>query len=351
MRRTRRIPPNLFTIAFGLAGLAEAWRVAARVLVIPAAVADAIFIVAAAVWLIVVAAYAAQGPRQLLADLRDPVLAPFVPVAVIAPMLLFAQLSTVAFAAGRVLVLVFAAATIAADGWMTGQWVTRDLDQDTMHPGYLLPTVAGPLVGASAVAAVHLNTLADALFGIGVISWLLIGSGIWYRLFFRPALSPALVATLAIEVAPPCLAGFAYFALDGGATDFIARALGGYAVLMAVMQLRFLPLYVRLRFSIGVWAFTFSYAVAASDGLLWIALTRPRGAAGYAIAVITLITVLITAIAARTIIAIGRRQFLPARPPARVPRQRDSRLPAPDVKTSPVKAGDASSTADRRERP
>jgi tellurite resistance protein len=340
----------VFTIAFGLAGLAEAWREAGRLLVIPAGVPDAIFIVAAAVWLTVVVAYAAQGPRRVFADLRDVVLAPFVPVALITPMLLSAQLSTVAFAAGRVLAVVFIAATVVVAGMMFGQWVVGGLDQDYMHPGYFLPTVAGGLVGASAASAVHLPALAEAMFGLGIISWVLLGSNVLYRLFFRPMLSPALVPTLAIEVAPPCLAGFAYFAITGGAVNFVARGLGAYAVLMVLMQLRFIPLYVPLKFSISTWAFTFSYAVAASDALLWIALTRPRGAAGYAIAVITLITILITAIAARTIIAIARRQFLPAPAPATLPRQRDSRLPALDPNTSPVKAADASSP-DGGERP
>jgi tellurite resistance protein len=60
-----------------------------------------------------------------------------------------------------------------------------------------------------------------------------------------------LVPTLAIELAPPAIAGTAYFALTAGKVDFIARALGGYAVLMALVQLRFVPLYARLRFSIG----------------------------------------------------------------------------------------------------
>jgi len=66
-----------------------------------------IFLVAAVAWLVLVAGYATQGARQLLADLRHPVLAPFVSLAVIIPMILAAALATVAFAAGRALVIVF----------------------------------------------------------------------------------------------------------------------------------------------------------------------------------------------------------------------------------------------------
>jgi hypothetical protein len=56
---------------------------------------------------------------------------------------------------------------------------------------------------------------------------------------------------------------------------------------------------------------TFSYAAGATDALLWITATRPAGARAYAGVVIGLITALIAAIAARTVVAIVRGQFLP----------------------------------------
>jgi len=171
--------------------------------------------------------------------------------------------------------------------------------------------VAGGLVGATAAAGVRLPGVAEASFGIGIGCWLLLGSLVWNRLFFRPMLPAALVPTLAIEVAPPAVAGVAYFTLTGGTINFAARVLGGFCVLMALTQLRFVPLYARLRFSPGFWAFTFSYAAVAADALLWIAIARPPGATGYAIAVVTLITVFIAAIGARTVLAVARGELMP----------------------------------------
>lgn len=144
--------------------------------------------------------------------------------------------------------------------------------------------------------------------------WLLVGSLLLNRLFFRQMLPPPLVPTLAIEFAPSVVAGVAYFALTGGTVNFVASALGGYAVLMAVVQFRLIPLYARLRFSLGFWSFTFSYAAGATDALLWITATKPSGARAYAAVAITLITVLIAAIAARTVVAVARGQFLPQPP-------------------------------------
>jgi tellurite resistance protein len=306
------IPPNLFSIAFGLAGLADAWDAARSVLAIPPAVPDGLFILAAAVWLALVVLYLAKGRTRIAADLRDAVLSPFVGVILIVPMLLGTGLASVALTASRVVVLVFLAATVLFGGWLTGQWIVADLDQDLAHPGYFLPTVAGGLLGGFAAAAVGLHAIAEVSFGIGIICWLLLASTILSRLFFRRALPVPLTPTLAIEVAPPAVAGLAWFLMNGGTADIIARGLGGYTLLMVLTQLRFIPLYARLRFSPVFWAFTFSYAAVATDALLWIAVARPPGGTGYAIAVIIAITAFIAAIAARTVLAIARGQFLPA---------------------------------------
>jgi tellurite resistance protein len=146
-----------------------------------------------------------------------------------------------------------------------------------------------------------------------MVGRLLLGSILLNRLFFRPALPAALLPTLAIELAPPAVAGVAYFALGGRASSLLACVLGGYAVLMALVQLRLLPLYARLSFSPGFWAFTFSYAAAATDGLEWISQKKPAGATAYAIVIIAAITALIGVIAFRTVILLIRGELL-ARP-------------------------------------
>ena len=202
---------------------------------IPQAVPNVFSVLGAAVWLVLVGAYLAQGPRIIMADLRDPVLSPFVSAAALTAMILSATLAKDAFAAGRVLVIVFLAVTIALGGWLTGQWITGGIDPDAVHPGYFLPTAAGGLIGASAAAAVHLHALAEASFGIGVICWLLLASMILNRLITRPALPNALVPTMAIELGIPAVAGPAYFAVAGRTVTFMACALGGYAVLMALV--------------------------------------------------------------------------------------------------------------------
>ena len=96
-----RVPPNLFAIALGIAGLTEAWHAAVPVLRTPQAIPDALSILDAALCLVLVGAYLAQGPRIILADLRDPVLSPFASASALTAMILAATLATDAPAAGR----------------------------------------------------------------------------------------------------------------------------------------------------------------------------------------------------------------------------------------------------------
>jgi tellurite resistance protein len=165
-------------------------------------------------------------------------------------------------------------------------------------------------VGAAAAAEVGLRPVAEAAFGIGVLSWLLLGS---VMLNFRPRLPTALVPTLAIEIAPPAIGGVAYLAISGPALG--TYILGGYTVLMALVQARLIPLYLRLRFNYAFWAFTFSYAIAASYALDWLHLKHPAGEQVYGAIVLALITGLIATIAVRSLILLAKGQFLPAREP------------------------------------
>jgi tellurite resistance protein len=50
-----------------------------------------------------------------------------------------------------------------------------------------------------------------------------------------------------------------------------------------IVQLRFLPVFRRLRFSPGFWAFTFSYTAAAGDALAWLRFRSAPGGKALAI--------------------------------------------------------------------
>ena len=310
------IPPNFFGITLGLAGLADAWQTAAAFYGVPSGISAALYLLATLVYLLLVGALVARvvlRPRSVLAEVRHPLLAPFFALVPITGLLLAFGLAPYALGAAQVLFVVFLTVTLLFGGWLTGQWIAGPLEQDSIHPGYFLPTVAGGLIGGEVAPTFGLSGVGWLSFGIGVLCWLLLGSLILNRLFVRPMLPAALVPTLAIEVAPPAVAGNAYAALTGGRSDAVAYVLAGYTMLMVLVQLRLLPLYRALPFAPSFWSFTFPYAAVAVDTMSWIQVARPAGTRLLGGAVLGALTMLIGGIALRSLLALRQGRFLPVR--------------------------------------
>src|SRR6201996_2194904 len=91
MSPARRVPPNLFGVGVGLAGLGEVWRVAEHYGRVPAVVATVLAVLSGLAWLTVLLAYLrwVMADRLSLArDFADPALAPFLSLVLIVPIFL-----------------------------------------------------------------------------------------------------------------------------------------------------------------------------------------------------------------------------------------------------------------------
>lgn len=310
-----RIPANFFAIGFGLAGLCVTWRITDHYGYAPAGVGDALAALSALAWLAVLLAYlryAIADRAALRRDLADPVMAPFLSLALITPMLL-AVVGVAPYAPqpGRVLFDVFVALTVLLGGWFTGQWICGSLELDKFHPGYFLPTAAGGLLGADGAALVGQQRLAEVMFGFGAVSWLITATIVLGRLYLRPPLPGPLVPTLSILTAPPAVATLAWSDTHGGHIDVVMSFLAGYGALMVLAQLRLLPAYRRLPFMPSTWAFAFSWSAVASAAMYWLNDTRPAGYRAEEYVLLASNSILVVAIAARTLIALYRGQLLP----------------------------------------
>lgn len=301
---TTRIPLNFFGMGFGLAGLATAWRIAVELGLAPHWVSDTLTAVATLVWAIscvLYLRYALTTRRAFIRDLQDMTAGPFASLALITPLLLVADgLAPYAHDLAVALTDIMAVAIVALGGWFTDVWMHGGVELDRLHPGYFLPTVAGGLVASASAAEVGQIRLAQVLLGLGLICWVIIGSMIMGRLIFRPPLPDALAPTMAIEIAPAAVASVAYLFSTGGRVDRFAAILAGYGLLMIAAQLPLLRRYLRLRFSLTTWAFTFSWAAVASTALFWIASGRPSDERIYSYLVLAAISLLIGGVAVRS---------------------------------------------------
>ena len=327
---TVRLTPNLFGIPFGLTGLAQCWSLAAAEDAAPAWPADALSALAALVWAGLLVAYVrnAVAAGRLRSDLVDPTFGPFTSLAVIVPMLLGTALARHAHDAGEVVFLAALVATLLLGSWLVGRWIVTDLALAQWHPGYFLPTVAGGLIGAAGCAAFGHDALAGLMFGYGAVCWLVLGSIILLRLFTQPALPATLVPTIAIEVAPPVVAGTAWFAVNGGRADAVALGLAGYAVLMVLVQLSLVPVYRRVPFGPGWWSFSFSYTAVVTVAIHWLAVEDAPGQELLTQALLAVITAWLAVLTGRTAASLARGTFLPR--PAPTPAVPAPHAPAPE---------------------
>ncbi len=316
-----RLTPNLFAIPFGLCGLAQCWSLAAAEDAAPAWPADVLYALGAVVWAGLLVAYVRNtvAAGRLRTELADPTFGPFTALVVIVPMLLGTALARHASGAGEAVFLVALVATVLLGSWLVGEWIVTDLALAQWHPGYFLPTVAGGLIAAGGCAAFGYDALARLMFGYGAVCWVVLGSVILLRLFTQPALPAALTPTIAVEVAPPVVAGAAWFEINGGRADAVALGLAGYAVLMVVVQVRLAPLYRRLPFGPGWWSFSFSYAAAFAIAIRWLAVEDAPGQRLLTQALLAVITAWLALLVVRTATHVARGTFLPR--PAAAPRE------------------------------
>ncbi|MFJ6393337.1 TDT family transporter [Streptomyces sp. NPDC091972] len=317
-RSPYRLTPNLFGIGFGTAGLAQVWSTATDTVAAPPWPSYLLWILAAAIWLVTLFAYLrntiAQG--RLRTEMADPTTGPFTALIAIVPMLLGIGLAPHARTAGEAVFAVSLVLTIVLGSWLTSLWIRADLELRQWHPGYFLPTVAGGLIASACSSALGWKTLSHLMFGYGMVCWFVLGSILLLRLFTQPMLPAPLLPTIAIEVAPPVVAGNAWFAINGGKADLGAEILGGYALLMVLVQVCLASTYRRAPFGPGYWAFAFSYAAVFTNGVHWLDAKRVAGQEPLTYLALAIATLAYTLLATRTVLGLARRSFLPRTPAA-----------------------------------
>lgn len=303
----QRIPLNTLAIAFGLAGLAAIWTTAGRILGVSEAVGQVLWVGVVVAWVWLIVAHLRRGARSdesLAAQLRHPAQGPIAALVPIVGMLIGADLYRFVPVAGLVLVIVSLVVAAAFAGWILAFWHTGNLTPEAFHGGYLLPTVAAGLIAATTSFKVGLPLLAVGCFAVGIFFWVVVSTVLLARLAFFAPLPDALTPTCAILLAPPAVAGTAWFTINGEQADLVSMALLGLLVLMALQQLALIPRYRRLPFTLGFWSFTFPLAAAGGYGVEWLFIAGFVGWQVIAWLLVALVTVVIVAVGIRSLVLV-----------------------------------------------
>ena len=261
------VPASFFGIVLGLSGLANAWRVGARIWQLPAVVGEVLTFVSLAVWLLLIALFLLKwtiAREEAFKEVAHPVLCCFIGLIGVTTMLTAGGLLPYSRIGAETLFFVGAAYTLAFSFWRTGGLWHGERDIATTTAVLYLPSGAGCFVTAIVGAALGFQGWAQLFFGAGFFSWLAIESALLHRLLTGPALPPPLRPTLGIQLAPPTVGALAYISVMQGPADILVHAMIGYGLLQALILVRLLPWLTKEAFGVGYWAFTFGATALAT---------------------------------------------------------------------------------------
>jgi tellurite resistance protein len=304
------LPISLFSIPLGIAGLGGAWTAAAQALDVSDLPAQLAYAVAAVIFVAFTLVYVVGTIRHesgsFHLDLRHPLTGPLTAYLPVVAILLIANYADRLGELAPWLIYVSVAALAINAAQQVAHWLKAPLDQDALHPGYFLPVVAGPFIASVGLVSVDAREAAIAVFGVGIYFWLLLGAVITSRLFVGSPLPPPFRPVLSILLSPPGVASVAWFAIADGRIDQVQAAVGGITLFMLLVQLVFLPDYLRLPFSAQHWVFTFPLATVGNAGVRWAAGVHFDGWQLVAWIILAISTVSILAIVAGTLRDVGR---------------------------------------------
>jgi tellurite resistance protein len=327
------VPAGFFGIVLGLAGLGSGWRLAAHVWNLTPLVGEAVSLLAAAVWFVLILLFVGKWiwlRAEALAEFRHPVLCCFVGIVPVTTALVGWAIRPYFYPLALVLAIVGVVGQLVFSVYRTGALWQGGRDHSATTPILYLPTVAGSFVSAIVLSAFGHSSWAVPFFGAGLLSWLAIESVLLHRLYVVSELPPPLRPSLGIQLAPPAVGCAAYFGIAPGPPDLFAQSLIGYALFQALVLMRLLPWIARQPFSASYWAFSFGLSALGLDLLRCV----ERGDTGpLAIAapyVFAIVNVIIGGLVVGTILQIFRGKLLP---PPLVPDSASGPAAAPNPAT------------------
>jgi tellurite resistance protein len=263
MIRLPVVPASFFGIVLGLAGLGNGWRLAAKILGLPSAIAEVCFFSALIVWLVVASLYLAKWVfrrEEALAEFSHPVMCCFVGLAGVSTLLISVAAAPYSTTIAWILFWLGWIAQFGFAIYRTGTLWQGGRDANTTTPVLYLPLVAGNFVATLAIGILGHPDWGILFFGAGMFAWLAVESIILYRLYIYEPLPLPLRPLLGIQLAPPAVAAGAWLSINGGHADLIAQALIGYALLQGFLLLRLARWIAQQPFSASYWAFSFGVA-------------------------------------------------------------------------------------------
>ena len=137
-------------------------------------------------------------------------------------------------------------------------WINKNMQIEHSNPAWFIPIVGNILVPVAGADFVDVNLLMY-YFSVGVFFWIILTSVLINRIIFHHQLAVKFVPTLFIFIAPPAVALIAYIRMFD-TFDIFASMLYNLSIFFSFLLLFMIKNFVKLKFFISWWAFTFPLA-------------------------------------------------------------------------------------------
>ncbi|MCK9689411.1 SLAC1 anion channel family protein [Scleromatobacter humisilvae] len=314
-RSVRYLPVNLFGAVMGLAGLSLAWRSAHRVFGVPAAIGDAIGVVALATFLVLATGYLAKClcyPAAVKAEFEHPVGGNFFGTITIAIMLLSVVVSRYAEVFGEVLWTCGTALTFVLTFVVVGRLLHGKVDPVHATPPWLISGV-GTLDVAVTGSTMPMEWAREVdLFGlsVGTMMAVVFFMMVFSRVVHQEPLPATMVPSLIVMIAPLEVGFLAYVGMTH-AVDMFAGLLF-HAGLFLFITLSPQVFRLNVPFATSWWAVSFPMAALSIAALQYAAYAGTWVLSGIAGLALLLVSVVVAVLSVQTLHRLFTRRLLVA---------------------------------------
>ncbi|MGP1485600.1 MAG: SLAC1 anion channel family protein [Campylobacter sp.] len=260
LRRLANFPIMFFAVVMGLGGLSLAYEKLSFIFGLPNFIFEFLRATTSVIFVVVTILYGLKilkYPNEFKAELNHPIRINFFAAFCIS-LLLLATLWK-GFVAYDALFYAGILMQTLITFYVIKFWIDNNLAILQINPAWFIPVVGNLIVP---IAAPMSSFFAWYYFSVGIFFWIVLFVIVFYRIIFHEQLAQKFIPTLFIIIAPPAI-GFLDFAKLTG-------ELNSFGIMMLNLTLFFVGLaifmfkrFLRLKFFLSWWAFTFPTAAAS----------------------------------------------------------------------------------------
>lgn len=185
-------------------------------------------------------------------------------------------------------------------------WINEEFKVELKNPAWFIPVVGAIIVPIQGVN--YSKELSWFFFSIGIIFWIILFTIVVYRIIFHSPLPERLSPTLFILMAPPAVGFISYIKITAS-IDTFSNLLFYFTLFLCIVLFSLIQKFIKLRFYISWWAYTFPLDALTISIILRYKLTQLYFYKNLGVAALIITTFVIGIVSLRTLIAIKRKEI------------------------------------------